>query len=305
MAFCMSPKYFLEIIFFLTGAGANGKGVFIKLISNFIGSINTCSKSVELLGDSTQRFQTRALQNKLLCKLGDGNGNVLKDTKILKELAGETDDISAEIKGGGHLSFENKAKLIGCFNTLPITLDKTNGWYRRVYIKVFPNIFDCSKHINLEDYEVEFPNLALRLLNRLKEIYKTKKLRGWGNLEFMKTKYENLSNPIKLFLESELTLNVRGYFTRSKVYEKYLAFAIKNGYNSFGYREFITRFKAQPTIESYRKDVYISDTGMVWGRLEDVPLDLTLKNENGFFMFLVNKKINVFSGYSFKEDVKK
>ncbi len=61
---------------------------------------------------------------------------------------------------GGFVQFKNKAKLIGAFNTLPETSDKTNGFYRRTHITEFKKTFNCKRNINIENYKYEFPNLA-------------------------------------------------------------------------------------------------------------------------------------------------
>lgn len=303
MAFMISPYYFLEVIFFFVGSGANGKGIFQELITEVVGLDNTCSKSIELLSDPSQRFQTSALINKLVCKLGDGNFKEIQDTKLLKELGGGTDEIGAEIKGGGHFKFKNTAKLIGCFNTLPMSADKTNGWYRRVYIKYFPHIFNCEKQIILESYHDEFPNLLYKLLKRLKYIYKKRTLLGWDSVGDRKLKYEKLSDPINMFIRDKFEVGINNYITKSKLYELYIEFALKKGFNLYSFSKFMERVKLYPEISYYKKRVYISNMNKnVWGRLEDVPDDLKLTDDKGNYLFIEYVNIYVIAGIKFKEE---
>jgi len=257
-AYCISPTLFLDLIVFLIGRGSNGKGVFTKILNKLLGDSNTSSKSIELLADSKGRFQTNALLNKYLLNLGDGNSTEIKDTKLLKELAGGQDKIPAEIKGGGHLEFYNKAMLLGSFNTLPVCKDKTDGWYRRLMLVQFKNQFE-PEEVFRDIPEEEYENLMLKSLNRLKEIYKTRKIKGVLSINDTKKLYEELSNPITIFLKKETQDDIKGAVTGNKLYQEYKKFAVLYGFNEFSYQEFISRFESIGVYDKKRMYVYYDE----------------------------------------------
>lgn len=300
-AYSISPSSFLDIIFFLVGNGANGKGLFQEIVTKLIGVENTISQSLELLSKIDQRFQTTCLRDKLLCKLGDGNMGIIKDTKTLKEISGKSDFIRGEIKGGGTIQFKNKAKVMGAFNTLPESVDKTTGWYRRVHITEFKNTFDCKTEVLINIPDVEYENLLKRILSRLQVIYSERTVQGWGDIDERKDKYERLSNPIKVFIDTHMEENCNGYVTPTKIYQEYASFAVKKGYNTFNYNEFTTRLLNNPLIEKIRKDVYTFEDGEVFGKKTDIPIErLTDENGSQIDLRLLNDKKNVYRGYIFK-----
>lgn len=297
MAYMISPTQFLDVIFFLVGTGANGKGIFQDIMNVMIGSENITTNTLEKLSDPTARFQTADLENKLVCKLGDANYSLITSTGFLKQLSGRTDLIPAEKKGGKLYKFINKAKIIGGYNTVPDSIDKTRGWYRRTHITEFKREFDCKEDVFSKIPKKEFNNLLLKSVNRLLEIYNEKTLYGWGTVEDRKEKYERLSNPVKQFILKEMVEDVNGYFTQTKFHEEYKKFAHKKGYNHFTFKECIKRLDEQ-ALEKIRKDVYITQDGYVFGKRTEL-------EKYGYFIDECEKiKHKVYCGYRFKNDVK-
>ena len=50
-------------------------------------------------------------------------------------------------------------------------------------------------------------------------------MKGWGDPQERKKKYEKLSSPIKQFMQNEMVQDVEGYFTRTKFFNEYQKFA--------------------------------------------------------------------------------
>lgn len=304
IAYAMSPVNFIDVFFFLVGAGSNGKGVFTSFLNDFIGIENTTEQNIEILSDPKQRFQTKDLIDKLVCNLGDGNFGVLKETKVLKELAGNKDKIKGELKGSNNpVYFYNKAMLLGSFNTLPQTMDKTIGFYRRCHTTEFHKQFDGKKDIDLDKYRQEYPNLALKCLNRLKELYVKRDLKYWGTPQERKKNYERLSDLIKQFMDAEMVENSSGCFTKTQFHKEFQKWAYNNGRNELEFRDCIARIEARG-IDFYRRWVYLTETGYCYGRLEDIPESLLLTSESGDLLLLSKHNIRVFSGYFFKKQLK-
>ena len=286
-AYAISPTLFLDLIVFLIGRGSNGKGIFTRILNKLVGEENTASKSIELLSDLKGRFQTNCLIDKYLLNLGDGNFSEIKDTKVLKELAGGQDKIPAEIKGGGHLEFYNKALPLGSFNTLPVCRDKTEGWYRRLLIVEFNNQFEPKEVFNTIP-EHEFENLAYKSLQRLKEIYKARKITGKFSTKETKIKYEQLSNPISIFVQKNMQDDIKGAVSPTKLYNEYKKFAVSNGFNEFTYQDFIVRFESIGLYDKKRMDVYYEEqTKYCYRDYDLIPSDFCIERgtKNKLFVY--------------------
>lgn len=198
MAYNISLDKFMQRIIALCGGGSNGKGTFIKLNYRFLGEDNCVSSEIKSLSDNI--FEAAVLYRKLLCVMGEVSYGDLKNTNQLKKLGGE-DRISFQFKGKTPFTDENTATCICLTNSLPQTPDKSLGFYRKWLIIDFPNQFkEINKNLIDEIPEKEFENLALKCLNTLKRIYKTRKFTNEGNFEERIQRYEERSNPVMSFV---------------------------------------------------------------------------------------------------------
>ena len=199
LAYTISLNKFMQRIFALCGGGSNGKGTFIKLNYRFIGEGNYVSSEIKAL--SEDRFEASNLFRKLLCVMGEVGYDDLRNTNQLKKIAGE-DKISFQFKNKNSFTDDNTATGVCLTNSLPITPDKSLGFYRKWLIIDFPNQF---KQIN-EDLigkipDIEFENLAKKCLRILKELYKKPAFTNEGNFEERTQRYEERSNPVMKFVE--------------------------------------------------------------------------------------------------------
>jgi len=198
-AYAMTPDRFMQRIFALVGGGSNGKGSLIKLLIKFIGKENYVTSELKELSEN--QFETAILYAKLLCVLGEISYGDLRNTNQLKKIAGE-DDIRFCFKGKTPFSDLNTALCVCLTNSLPVTPDKTIGFYRKWNIIDFPNQFKQIKENLISQIpEEEFNNLALRCLNILKGLYKNPIFNNEGNFEERMKKYEERSNPVLRFVE--------------------------------------------------------------------------------------------------------
>ena len=144
--YCLYARYNYHGLFYLYGTGGNGKTVWLKLLEHLLGEENITNKSIGSL--MSNRFVTAQLYGKLLNSCGELSGYVLDHTDMLKRLtAGER--IEAEFKGKDGFDFPNYAKIITACNSIPESLDKTDGWYDRQYILPFLKKFRYTKQQDL------------------------------------------------------------------------------------------------------------------------------------------------------------
>jgi len=233
LAFCLVPKYFIHRIICLIGSGANGKGTYLRLLRKFIAEENVASTSLNrLMG----RFEGSSFFKKLVCLMGETHFNTFKRTDTIKSMTGE-DSIPCEFKGKDPFNFENYAKLIMATNSLPMTIDKTEGFYRRWKLIDFDSKFEKEKDVLNKVSDEEYENLALKCLNIVKRLWKERIFTNDGNFEDRKNRYEQKSNPLMLFIKEKYTKDVNGTILFSDFFEALNNFLKEREYRELTYKE--------------------------------------------------------------------
>jgi putative DNA primase/helicase len=223
----MLPDYPIHRIFCFIGVGRNGKSKCIELIKRFIGEKNVCSTDLDILLNS--RFEAAKLYHKLVCIMGETNFDSIKRTSILKRLTGQ-DTTGFEFKNKTPFDTINYAKIIIATNSLPITEDKTDGFYRRWQIIRFPNQFNETKDPLQEIPEYEYMNLAKKCIRILKELLQKREFTNEGSVEYRKAVYEDNSDAVKVFIEHECDIDsVNAEISFQEFYAAFKAFCESNG----------------------------------------------------------------------------
>lgn len=150
-------------ILFLYGGGGDGKGVLLNIIKHLLGQNNIMSMSLKKM---TGNFTMAHLYGKLANICGDIDNGVIENTGDIKALTGG-DDIYAEFKGVDGFTFQNHAKLMFSANELPMSTDKTVGWFRRILILPFVKPIPEQKKIarSILDKRLTNPKELSGLLN--------------------------------------------------------------------------------------------------------------------------------------------
>lgn len=203
LAFCMLPDYPIHRMFCFIGSGSNGKSCYLRLLRKFIGESNCCSTELDTL--MVSRFEVTRLYKKLVCQMGETNFEEISRTSIIKKLTGQ-DMIGFEYKNKNPFEDFNYAKILIATNNLPVTTDKTMGFYRRWTIIDFPNRFGESKDILEEIPDEEYESLALKCCFILKDLLELRKFTNEGTMDERMEKYESKSNFLSKFIK-EFTIN--------------------------------------------------------------------------------------------------
>ncbi len=234
VAYCLLRDYPIQRIFALVGSGSNGKGSFLRLLRKFLGINNVSSSELERL--SKERFESVKLYKKLLCEIAETNVNTLRYTSFLKRASGG-DLIAAQFKGKPLFDFVNYAKLVICTNSLPMTLDTTDGFYRRFNIIDFINKFPDGEEIINVIKDSEYANLARKSVAILKKLLERKGFINDGTIEFRKSRYEEKSNPIKTFINIFYQRDPEGYAIKYEFNDLFWQFSTDNGYRHLSANE--------------------------------------------------------------------
>jgi putative DNA primase/helicase len=246
----------LHRFFIFLGKGANGKSTYIKIIQKFLGEENITSSSLD--GMSNSRFESSKLFKKLAVFISETNFKTLENTEVIKTLTGE-DMKSAEFKGKNPFDFKNYAKIIISTNTLPQTMDKTSGFYRRVCLVEFNHSFTQTElKVNIEETipDIEYENLAYKLTQELPLILALKGFRGEDGEAYREKHYEEKSNPISAFMAQKCLITnneddaIPGYLFR----DEFRRWCNENGYRNYGERE-IALAVASQGLESTTKRI--------------------------------------------------
>lgn len=249
LSYCLYSDYPIHRIFCFTGTGRNGKSKYLELIRRFIGIENSTSTELDTLIDN--RFESAKLYKKLVCMLGETNYNNLKNTSSLKRLTGQ-DLIGYEFKNKNPFDDYNYSKVLIATNGIPITHDKSEGFYRRWIIIDFPNKFPEGKDILATIPDYEFENLALKSVKTLKNLLDRCSFTNEANIEEKAKKYEEKSNPLILFNQKFVTKDFEGYIYKFEYEDRFLVWAKENGFRKLSQRD-INAYMCELGIEQGKR----------------------------------------------------
>ena len=183
----------------------------MRLIVAFVGIENKTSLGLEYIQENS--FQVYMLQNSMVNLIGDSNDKYVKDSGLVKKIIGE-DYVSANIKNVKKpLEFINTAKMIIGGQHVMKTSEDSWAWYRRFIITDWT--YKVPENKKNEDFEKQLhdPKELSGLLNLVLERYKI-----FANHKFKFELHNNMkeedirknhllkSNPVKLFIETELVM---------------------------------------------------------------------------------------------------
>lgn len=143
---CLLKHNRYQKAFLLYGSGANGKSTILNLVKKFLGKNNITSIELDKL--TTDKFAPAELENKLANIGDDINDSALRDTGTIKKLF-SGNSILVQRKGERPFNLEPYATHIFSGNTIPRSLDKSDGFYRRWILVPFVAEFSTSD----EDYD--------------------------------------------------------------------------------------------------------------------------------------------------------
>jgi putative DNA primase/helicase len=250
--------------FFLLGNGDNGKSVLINLLKEFIGDDNYSSVTFKNIDE--HKFMIARMKNKLLNLCADISSQYIKETETFKNITGN-DPVEIEEKGKEPETVTLFCKLIFSCNELPKTVDKSEGFLRRLIIIPFLKKIEEEKKdpdlifkLTTKEELSGLLNLAIQGLHRLGN---NKKFTETDSIKEIKIKYENDNDSIKAFINENYYINKENKNLKkdfSSFFYEFTNFCIENNYTKLGkikFKEKLIRYYDLTIKNSTGNQVFI------------------------------------------------
>lgn len=242
--FVSSKKLKLEKILLLYGSGANGKSVFIEIMSAMLGKDNVSRYSLESITEA-KGYSRAQLGAKLLNLSTEISGKM--DKGLFKQLA-SGESVEARHIYGNPFTMENYAKLLFSTNELPKETENTDGFFRRWLIIPFDVTIEESKQdreLANKIIETELSgvfNWVLAGLNRL--LLQRRFTECKAAIEQIKT-FRQQSDSVLMFLDEEnYQTNPIEYITLKDMFFSYRTFCDGSGHRPCSITTFSSRLKS-------------------------------------------------------------
>lgn len=255
--YVLFPDNRLQKCAVLIGSGANGKSVFLNVLTRIFGSCNVSNVEMSSLA---QDFQTIHLMNSMLNISAETKTNVTgAESKFKQVVAG--DEISACYKGKDYITFRPRAKMFLACNEYVKSTDTTEGWTRRFCFVDFPIKFtDYPSRENERpiDREIESrlttPESLTAIFNWVLDGYIM--LRNCGYFTEpddqlrITEEFKELSNPL---LEFAKELHIDDFISNELLYTQYKYWCDESGHKPLARNSFLKRIAKAFT--EYREDI--------------------------------------------------
>ena len=230
----------LQKAFFLCGEGANGKSVFLNVISAVFDEANVSNVEMSSL---VEPFQLISLMNSLVNISTETNSNVKGAESLFKQIVAG-DKVNGCYKNKDFVEFRPRCVMISACNEYIKSRDTTNGFLRRIQFIDFPRKFEGENaDRNLESkLKTELPGI----FNWAYEGYKRLKQQDYftetQTQDEMMNEFIQQSNPVAVFIE-ECLEDEDGIVERSELYRKYTDWAKEAGHEAQSRTKFIQTFR--------------------------------------------------------------
>lgn len=233
MSMVLVPQFNFEKAVMLIGkSAANGKSTIIKIMKVLFGVENTISISLQDM--VYNRFMAQKLDGKLLNLYADINNKEISDLGKFK-LFVSGDLVTVERKHGHPYEIVPKTIHFFSTNTLPEIKEDNNAVYRRFVIIDFPVSFEDRKDLNLLEKLTtaeELEGIMWLLLRTAQRLARKKQFTYPQTPNEVRMRWKLESNAVYELIEHSNFIIIKSdkEISRSKFYECYIKFCMKNHY---------------------------------------------------------------------------
>ena len=257
--YVLYPDNRLQKCAVLIGSGANGKSVFLNVLTRIFGSQNVSNVEMSSL---SQDFQVIQLMNSMLNISAETRTNVAGAESKFKQITAG-DEISACYKGKDYINFKPRAKMFLACNEYVKSSDTTEGWTRRfcfvdfpMHVVEIPNP-ECPEELLIDrDIEARLTTTEslTGIFNWVLQGYIMLKNCGYfsepDDQKQITEEFKELSNPLIEFAK-EVVINEE--ISNEQLYSKYRYWCEDSGHNPLARNTFQKRIVK--AFKEYRKDL--------------------------------------------------
>ena len=257
--YVLFPDNRLQKCAVLIGSGANGKSVFLNVLTKIFGSANISNVEMSSL---SQDFQVIQLMNSMLNISAETRTNVAGAESKFKQITAG-DEISACYKGKDYITFKPRAKMFLACNEYVKSSDTTEGWTRRFCFVDFPMHFVEQPNPNNPeelpiDREIESrlttTDSLSAIFNWVLQGYQILLACGYftepDDQREINEEFKELSNPL---IEFAKDVEIVGEVSSARLYNIYKDWCEESGHNSLARNTFLKRIAK--AFKEYRSDV--------------------------------------------------
>jgi putative DNA primase/helicase len=228
--FISSQKLKLEKVLLLYGSGANGKSVFIEIMSAMLGKDNVSRYSLESITDP-KGYSRAELNTKLLNLSTEISGKM--DRGLFKQLA-SGESVEARHIYGTPFTMKSYAKLLFSTNELPKETESTDGFFRRWLIIPFDITIpeaEQDKELSRKIIDNELSGVLNWVLGGLSRLLKQKRFTDCKAAREQVTAFRNQSDSVLMFLQDEgYKPNALNYTMLKDIFQQYQIFCHSSGH---------------------------------------------------------------------------
>jgi P4 family phage/plasmid primase-like protien len=248
---CLTDDVSIQSLHVLHGSGANGKSLFLKIISKILGDYVTLMSSDFLLAKAKDsKLETTNLQGVRLAIINELPENgVLYDNRV-KELIG-----NGQIKARGHYQnfsvVKETYKIVIASNYKPIVKGQDDGIWRRLRIIACElSLTDNQKDHYLEKSLLkEIDGIFLWMLDGLK-LFKTDGLDMTSRMYEDVKQFKKSEDQIGRFIDECLYISIDNRISAKLVYE---IFCTWHGKNPIAFSEFLRKMEHKGYVNKQRR----------------------------------------------------
>jgi putative DNA primase/helicase len=242
VGYLLIPDTSLQKCFVAVGAGGNGKGTFLKVLSSFLGESNVSALSIHEICED--QFGIANLFGKLANIHHDLEPKLLEKTGKFKNIV-SGDELTGEEKYKTHFKFKPFCRLLFSANQFPRTTDRTQAFYDRLIFVPFPNRFRGTANCIL-DYDeqlIRTPGLLPSFLNRALRGLRRVMERGrftipQSSLAVIEEYRRENSSSYDFVREFCTFDDPTGFISRREMYQKYVGWCDESGLKSMSSKQF-------------------------------------------------------------------
>ena len=235
----------------LYGDGANGKSVFLEVITSALGNDNVCSHTLESLTDKSGYYRGQ-LGDYLLNYSGEISTSLNPDE--FKKLASR-EKISARYPYGRPFTIENYARIAFNCNELPEAEDTSEGFFRRFLIIEFDQYIrkeERDRDLHNKIIDSDLPGVMNWILKGVKRLTEQGTFSQCDSADRHLEIYRKEADTVQSFAESEDIKKMGEEAKASILHEKYLQYCSNFGYTPVGEKTFYIRL-ARCGLQKKRK----------------------------------------------------